>query len=82
MYAMLHLCVQASGEEKCVVVPFRALTRSGKVPGMGSQHSSVPKKDGKVRMCVDYRDLNWANPKDNFPLPHINTLVDNTANNS
>jgi hypothetical protein len=30
----------------------------------------VPKKDGKVRMCVDYRDLNKASPKDVFPLPH------------
>ena len=39
----------------------------------------VPKKDGKVRMCVDYRDLNRTSPKDNFPLPHIDTLVDNTA---
>ncbi|KAA3478108.1 RNA-directed DNA polymerase (Reverse transcriptase), Ribonuclease H-like protein [Gossypium australe] len=39
----------------------------------------VPKKDGKVRMCVDYRDLNKASPKDNFPLPYIDTLVDNTA---
>ncbi|KAG8475167.1 hypothetical protein CXB51_031741 [Gossypium anomalum] len=39
----------------------------------------VPKKDGKVRMCVDYRNLNKASPKDNFPLPHIDTLVDNTA---
>ena len=42
----------------------------------------VPKNDGKVRMCVDYRDLNRASPKDNFPLPHINTLVDNMANHS
>ena len=33
----------------------------------------VPKKDGKVWMCVDYRDLNRASPKDNFPLPHIDT---------
>jgi len=39
----------------------------------------VPKKDGKVQMCVDYRDLNRASPKDNFPLPYIDTLVDNTA---
>ncbi|KAI5409556.1 hypothetical protein KIW84_055107 [Lathyrus oleraceus] len=39
----------------------------------------VPKKDGKVRMCVDYRDLNKASPKDDFPLPHIDMLVDNTA---
>ena len=37
------------------------------------------KKDGKVRMCVDYRDLNRASPKDDFPLPHIDILVDNTA---
>ena len=40
---------------------------------------SISKKDRKVRMCVDYQDLNRASPKDNFPLPHIDTLVDNTA---
>ena len=39
----------------------------------------VPKKDGKVRMCVDYMDLNRAIPKDDFPLPHIDVLVDNTS---
>ena len=39
----------------------------------------VPKKDGKVLMCVDYRDLNRASPKDDFPLPHSDILVQNTA---
>lgn len=39
----------------------------------------VPKKDGKVQMCVDYRDLNKASPKDDFHLPHIDVLVDNTT---
>lgn len=39
---------------------------------------SVPKKYVKVRMCMDYRDLNKANPNDDFPLPHIDMLVDNT----
>ena len=38
----------------------------------------IPKKDGMVRMCVDFRDLNKACPKDNFRLPHINVFVDNT----
>ena len=39
----------------------------------------VLKKDGKVRMCVDFQDLNKASPKDDFPLPHIDILVDNIA---
>ena len=39
----------------------------------------VPKKDEKVRMCVDFRDLNKASPKDDFSLPHIDILVENTA---
>lgn len=39
----------------------------------------VPKKDDKVQMHVDYRDLNRAIPKDDFPLPHIDVLVDNTT---
>ena len=39
----------------------------------------VPKKDGKVRVCVDFRDLNKANLKDDFPLPHIDILVDSTV---
>src|ERR1043165_3466671 len=39
----------------------------------------VPNKDGKVRMCVDYRDLNKACPKDDFPLPHIDLLIDRMA---
>ena len=39
----------------------------------------IPKKDGKVRMCVDYRDLNKASPKDAFkPLtkPGLGVEID------
>ncbi|RVW35022.1 Retrovirus-related Pol polyprotein from transposon 297 [Vitis vinifera] len=42
----------------------------------------VPKKDNKVRVCVDYMHLNKASPKDDFPLPHIDMLVDSTAGHS
>ena len=42
----------------------------------------VPKKDEKVRICVDFRDLNKACPKDDFPLPHIDVLVDNTTSST
>ena len=41
----------------------------------------VLKKDGKVRMCADFKDLNKASPKDDFLLPYIDILVDNTAAN-
>ncbi|XP_070054803.1 uncharacterized protein [Nicotiana tomentosiformis] len=39
----------------------------------------VLKKYGKVRVCVDYRDLNRAIPKDDFPLPNIHILIENYA---
>ena len=36
----------------------------------------VPKKGGKWRVCIDYTDLNDAYPKDSFPLPRIDQIVD------
>ena len=36
----------------------------------------VPKKGNKWRVCVDYTDLNDAYPKDSFPLPRIDQIVD------
>nr|AAP53567.1 retrotransposon protein, putative, unclassified [Oryza sativa Japonica Group] len=39
----------------------------------------VRKANGKWRMCVDFTDLNKACPKDHFPLPRIDQLVDSTA---
>ena len=39
----------------------------------------VKKANGKWRMCVDFTDLNKTCPKDSFPLPRINKLVDSIA---
>ncbi|XP_073138220.1 uncharacterized protein [Henckelia pumila] len=39
----------------------------------------VPKQGGKWRLCIEFTDLNKACPKDLFPLPRIDLLVDSTA---
>ena len=39
----------------------------------------VKKPNGKWRVCVDFIDLNKAFPKDSFPLPQIDQLVDATT---
>ena len=39
----------------------------------------VKKANEKWRMCVDFTDLNSVCPKDSFPLPRIDQLVDSTA---
>lgn len=39
----------------------------------------VTMKQGTIRVCVDYRDLNKACLKDNYPTPFINQIIDNFA---
>lgn len=41
----------------------------------------VKKSSGKWRVCIDYTDLNRATPKDYYPLPTIDQLIDATAGN-
>ena len=41
----------------------------------------VTKKQGKIRVCVNYRDINKACPKDNYPTPYIDQIIDNCARN-
>jgi len=42
----------------------------------GSPIMFVKKKDGKLRLCVDYRALNYVTKKDRYPLPLIGEALD------
>ena len=40
----------------------------------------VEKKDsGKIRVCIDFRDLNKATPKDEYPMPIADMLINEAS---
>ena len=39
----------------------------------------VPKASGKLRIYIDYTSLNKACPRDPYPLPRIDQIVDSTS---
>lgn len=45
----------------------------------GSPILFVPKKDGALRLCVDYRGLNKVTIKNRYPLPLISEILDRVA---
>ncbi|XP_047250000.1 uncharacterized protein LOC124885798 [Capsicum annuum] len=55
------------------------ILRVTKYPTWLANDVPIHKKDGKVRVCVYYRGLNKASPKNDFPLPNIHILIDNCA---
>ncbi|XP_075645316.1 uncharacterized protein LOC142616303 [Castanea sativa] len=42
----------------------------------------IKKKNGQIQCCVDFRNLNKACPKDEFPLPNVDLCVDSGVGNS
>nr|XP_009798143.1 PREDICTED: uncharacterized protein LOC104244429 [Nicotiana sylvestris] len=53
--------------------------REVKYPSWISSIVPVKKKNGQIRVCVDFRDLNNACPKDEFPLPILELMIDATT---
>ena len=39
----------------------------------------VPKKNGKIQICIDYHDLNATCPKDEFSHPITDVMIENTC---
>jgi len=53
--------------------------REVKYPNWLANPAVVKHKNGKWRVCIDFTDLNKVCPKDSFPLPLIDRLVEATA---
>ena len=53
--------------------------RDGEYPEWLANVVLVKKANGKWRLCIDFTDINKACPKDSFPLPRIDLIVDATA---
>ena len=62
-------------EEQVKDCPAQGFIRPSASP-YGAPILFVPKKDGRWRMCIDYRALNKQTVKDQFPLPHIDSLLE------
>ena len=39
----------------------------------------VVKKNGKMRVYIDFRNLNLATPKNEYPMSIVDLLIDNSA---
>ncbi|XP_073121038.1 uncharacterized protein [Henckelia pumila] len=71
-------------KDKVIADQVRELNEAGHIrevqfPTWLSNVVLVPKATGKWRMCIDFRNLNEACPKDCYPLPRVDQLVDSTS---
>ena len=76
-YANLHPIIQAEVDNLLKV----GFVREVRYPEWLATVVLVPKKGGKWRVCIYYTDLNDTCPKDSFPLPHIDHIVDTSDGN-
>ena len=74
----------APKRDKAIAEEVRKLLEAGFIqevyyPNYLANAVMVKKANGKWQMCVNFTDLNRACPKDSYPLPRIDTMVDSTV---
>jgi hypothetical protein len=42
----------------------------------------IRKKNGEIRLCVDFINLNWSSKKDNYPLPKMEHILQRVTGSS
>lgn len=75
MHPKVALLVKSELEKLLDAKIIRAIDYSDWISNM----VPVTKPSGDIRICTNFRDLNKACPKDDFPLPNIDMIVDLTA---
>ncbi|XP_026383756.1 uncharacterized protein LOC113279275 [Papaver somniferum] len=68
--------LQAAVENDLKKLQESGIIRKSHYPQWISNMVVVPKRNRGVRICIDFRNLNKACPKDSFPLPSIDQLVE------
>jgi Reverse transcriptase (RNA-dependent DNA polymerase)/Retroviral aspartyl protease len=70
-------------EKQEIEVKVHEMLEKGWIAPSGSAYGApvlfVPKPDGTLRMCIDYRALNKLTQKNKYPLPRIDDLLDNLS---
>lgn len=69
---------KAVNEEVDTLLKFSSI-REVQYPDWLANPVVVKKKNGKLRVCINFTDPNKDCPKDNFPLPHIDRLIEATT---
>ena len=67
MFPVIEKEVKKLLDAKIIVPPRYSSWVSNLVP--------VRKKNGEIRLCVDFKNLNRSSLKDNYPLPKIEQIL-------
>ena len=79
---IIHTEIEGQIVKKVQKLPAARFIKPIQHPRWLSNIVRVKKKNGQIRCCVDFRNLNRVCPKDEFSLPNMNLLIDFAAGNA